>query len=318
LFLERQQARAKAGEVSNRHFSDCLKSCRLVTDYFGRFTRASALRAADFKALRETFPATWGPIKTTNEIQRIRTDFKWATESELIEHVPNFGPDFKKPSRTVTRRDQQKRQSARGGKLDFSAEEIQTLLKASDGWLHACILLGINGGMGNADCGRLSTTFLNLESGWYDLARHKTGVPRRFQLWPETVEAIRAAMMKRPIAKNDADDPLCFLTTHGKPVWWETTKETGETYMCDNITKAFTKLCLDCGVSRSGRGFYSLRRTFETVAGATKDQVAVDYAMGHFDESMAAVYRQGIDDKRLIDVGDYVHAWLFPAKPASK
>jgi integrase len=318
LFLERQQARANAGDVSNRHFSDCLKSCRLVTDHFGKFTRAASLRAADFKALREAFPSTWGPIKTTNEIQRIRTVFKWAAESELIDQLPNFGPDFKKPSRAVTRRDQQQRQAERGGKLDFSADEIQKLLKASEGWLHACILLGMNGGMGNADCGRLSTTFLNLESGWYDLARHKTGVPRRFQLWPETVEAISTAMMKRPIAKDDANDALCFLTSHGKPVWWETTKETGETYICDNITKAFTKLCATCGITRAGRGFYSLRRTFETVAGATKDQVAVDYSMGHFDESMAAVYRQGIDDQRLTDVGQYVHDWLFPKEEKKK
>ena len=118
-------------------------------------------------------------------------------------------------------------------------------------------------------------------------------------------------MMQRPIAKNDADDPLCFLTSHGKPVWWEAIKENGETYMCDNITKSFTKLCETCKITRSGRGFYSLRRTFETVAGASKDQVAVDYVMGHVDESMAAIYRQGIDDHRLVDVGQHVHKWLF-------
>lgn len=321
MFLERQQARAKSGEVSNRHFSDCLKTCKIVTDHFGKFMRAAALRAADFKVLRESFPSTWGPVKTANEIQRVRSVFKWAAESELVDRLPNFGPDFKKPSRTATRRDQQQRQAERGGKLDFSAAEVQKLLKASSGWLHACILLGINGGMGNSDCGRLSTTFLDLKSGWYDLARQKTGIPRRFRLWPETVEAIRAAMMKRPIAKNDDDDPLCFLTSHGMPIWWEVVKESGETSIRDNITAMFTKLCETCGVSRSGRGFYSLRRTFETVAGATKDQVAVDYVMGHVDESMAAVYRQGIEDQRLIDVGQHVRNWLFPKekkKPAKR
>lgn len=123
--------------------------------------------------------------------------------------------------------------------------------------------------------------------------------------------------MKRTIPKDNKHDPLCFLTSHGMPIWWEAIKETGETYTCDNITKMFTKLCIKYGVSRNGRGFYSLRRTFETVAGNSKDQVAVDYIMGHVDESMAAVYRQGIDDQRLIDVGNYVHAWLFP-KEAKK
>jgi hypothetical protein len=45
------------------------------------------------------------------------------------------------------------------------------------------------------------------------------------------------------------------------------------------------------------RDLYSLRRTFETVAGASKDQVAVDNIMGHVVESMAAVYREGIEDQ---------------------
>jgi len=311
LFLERQQRRIELGEVSRRHFTDNLRTCRLVVNHFGKFTRAASLRAADFAGFKAAFPATWGPEKSGNEIQRVRSTLKWAFESDLIPSLPNFGPDFKKPSRTVKRRDQQQRQAVRGGKLDFSADEIQKLLAASTGWLHASILLGVNGGLGNSDCGRLSTTFLDLNSGWYDLAREKTGIPRRFQLWPETIAAIWAAMTMRIIPKDESDDPLCFLTSHGKPVWWEVTKENGETFMCDNITKSFTKLCAKCGITRSQRGFYSLRRTFETVAGASKDQVAVDNVMGHVDESMAAVYRQGIDDQRLIDVGQHVHKWLY-------
>ncbi len=317
LFLERQESRAKSGEITQRHFSDCLLSCRRLVNHIGKFFRASAMRASDFKAYRSSFPDTWGPSMISGEIQRIRSAFKWAFESDLLPSMPNFGPDFRKPSKTVARRDQQQRQANRGGKLDFAAEEIQKLLQASSGWLKACILLGINGGLGNADCGRLSTTFLNLKSGWYDLPREKTGVPRRFQLWPETIKAIRSAMMQRPIPKNDADDPLCFLTSHGVPIWWQGSRENGTVYLCDNVSKAFAKLAVKCGVERADRGFYSLRRTFETVAGATKDQVAVDYIMGHVDQSMAAVYRQGIDDQRLIDVGQHVHSWLFP-KPEKK
>ena len=313
LYLARQQQRAKSGTVSSRHFSDCLRSCKLVTDHFGKFQSAAALKVADFQSFRASFPDTWGPTKVSNEISRIRSAFKWAADSELIPAMPNCGPDFRRPTKTVGRRDQQQRQAVRGGKLDFTAAEIRKLLKASSGWLHACILLGINGGMGNADCGRLSTTFLDLESGWYDLPRHKTGVDRRFQLWAETITAIRAAMSQRPIAKNDAHDKLCFITKHRTPVWWESTSEKGVTSFRDSITRAFTALCTTCDVARSQRGFYSLRRTFETVAGGSKDQVAVDVVMGHSDASMAAVYRQGIDDQRLIDVGQHVHKWLFSA-----
>lgn len=247
----------------------------------------------------------------SGETARIKAAFKWAADSELIPGIPNFGPDFKQSSGKVGRRDQLQRQVARGGKLDFSASEIQKLLKASSGWLHACILLGINGGAGNADCGRLSTTFLDLESGWYDHPRHKTGVPRKFRLWPETIAAIRAAMAERGIAKKGTDDNLCFITKRGRPVWFESMLLNGGSCFRDGIAKKITALCVECEVSRSQRGFYSLRRTFETVAGNSKDQIAVNTCMGHADHSMAAVYRQGIDEQRLIDVSNYVHRWLF-------
>ena len=121
LFLESQQSRVDAGIRTRRHFSDCLKSCRLVVDHFGKFMRAASLRTVDFKNLRAVFPATWGPTKTGNEIQRIRSVFKWGSESELIPILPNFVPDFKRPSLPAKRHDQQQRQAERGGKLSFSA-----------------------------------------------------------------------------------------------------------------------------------------------------------------------------------------------------
>ena len=317
LYLARQEARIKTGEVGRRHFSDCFQSCKLITDHFGKFQSASTLKAADFQAFRASFPATWGATKVSGEISRVKSAFKWAADSDLIPALPKFGPDFKKSSGGVTRRDQQQREAERGGKLDFTSVEVRKLLKASDGWLHACILLGVNGGLGNSDCGRLSTKFLDLKSGWYDLPRHKTGVDRRFQLWPETIKAIRAAMLERPKVKDGEHQDLCFLTKTGKPIWFESSNAKSSGFR-DSVTKAFTALCSTCGVARSQRGFYSLRRTFETVAGGSKDQVAVDVVMGHSDSSMAAVYRQGLDDQRLIDVGNFVHDWLFPPKAKKK
>ena len=53
------------------------------------------------------------------------------------------------------------------------------------------------------------------------------------------------------------------------------------------VSKEFKKLQDKLGIHRKGVGFYSLRHVFETEAGACKDQVAVDFIMGHVDPSMA-------------------------------
>ena len=42
--------------------------------------------------------------------------------------------------------------------------------------------------------------------------------------------------------------------------------------------------------------------------------MAVDYIMGHADDSMAAIYREDVFDERLKAVTDHVHNWLFPPK----
>jgi len=62
---------------------------------------------------------------------------------------------------------------------------------------------------------------------------------------------------------------------------------------------------------RKGLNFYALRHTFETIAGDSRDQVAVDHVMGHSRNDMASVYRERIDDARLKAVTDHVHSWLF-------
>ena len=65
------------------------------------------------------------------------------------------------------------------------------------------------------------------------------------------------------------------------------------------------------GVHREGIGFATLRHVFRTVDDGCRDQVAVNQIMGHADSSMAAVYRERIEDSRLRAVADFVHSWLF-------
>ena len=57
--------------------------------------------------------------------------------------------------------------------------------------------------------------------------------------------------------------------------------------------------------------FYALRHTFETIAGESRDQVAVDAIMGHSREDMASVYRERIGDDRLRAVAEHVRQWLL-------
>jgi integrase len=80
------------------------------------------------------------------------------------------------------------------------------------------------------------------------------------------------------------------------------------------ISKEFSKLAKRTGIYRSTLTFYSLRHTFETIAGDTGDQVAVDYVMGHVDSTMAGTYREHVFNPRLERIAQYVHSWLFGAE----
>lgn len=298
-------------EISPRHFSDCQGSCKRVVEHFGRRVLAGSLRAADFTSLRNSLPADWSPHKAGNEIARMKAAFRWGAASELLGGIPNFGPAFRKPNKREVRRAQQQRE-AQHGKLDFSASEAWQLVASSSGWLQACILLGLNAGFGAADCGRLRKRNIDFATRRYELPRAKTGIPRVFIIWQRTLDSMTRAMADRPVARVDNDNDLCFLSSHGRPVWWESQKGS----KCDNVGKAFMKLCKKLEIYKPGRSFYSLRRTFETVGGNAKDQVAVNLAMGHTDDSTAEIYRQGIDDQRLVDVADHVERWFLSGEPA--
>ena len=84
------------------------------------------------------------------------------------------------------------------------------------------------------------------------------------------------------------------------------------------MTQCFRTLLDQTQLHRHGIGFYALRHTFETIAGGTADQVAVDCIMGHADHTMADHYRERIDDDRLIAVVDHMRLWLWPAKKQRK
>src|SRR5262249_3164538 len=132
--------------------------------------------------------------------------------NRLIDRPVRYGQGFKRPSRKTLRLDKAKK----GAKL-FTAEEIRSLLEAAGVHLRAMLLLGINCGYGNADCGALPQRAVDLEGRRIDSPRPKTGIPRRCPLWPETVAAIRESLASRPGPKKAEHADLVFVTKYGQP-----------------------------------------------------------------------------------------------------
>lgn len=63
--------------------------------------------------------------------------------------------------------------------------------------LRAMILLGVNRGYGNTDCGTLPLSALDLKNYWINYHRPKTGITWRNPLWSETVAALEQVMVER-------------------------------------------------------------------------------------------------------------------------
>lgn len=302
-FLNAKTALLEVGELSPHTWDNYKRATDELVAHIGKTRLVADLDPQDFAALRNKLAKKWGPHRLAVTIQHIRSVFKHAFDAGLTPTPIRFGPGFKRPTKKTFRL----HRAEQGTKL-FTADELRRLIAAAGTPLKAMLLLGINCGMGNSDCGRLPVTGVNLESGWLDYPRPKTGVNRRCSLWPETVAALREALANRPKAKNEEHAGLLFITKYGLP-WAKDTPDSP-------ITKEMRKLLDQFGIN-GHRNYYTLRHTFRTIADEAKDQPAADYIMGHARDDMASVYRERISDERLKAVADHVRAWLF-AKPAAK
>jgi integrase len=300
-FLAAKESLRDSGELSPRTYTDYEDACREVCRVINNGRLLTDLRPDDFTNLRKRLAKKWGHYRVGKTVQYTRSLFKYAYDVEMIDKPLRFGPDFKRPSKKTIRL----HRASQGAKL-FTAAEIHALLAIAGPQLKAMILLGINCGFGNSDCGTLPRSAVNLDTGWLDFPRPKTGVDRRAALWPETVQAIRYALAKRPTPKSAADAEFVFITKFGKS-WAKDVADSP-------ITKEVRKLLNRAGIS-GHRNFYTLRHTFRTEADGTKDQVAVNYIMGHESEHMSTVYRERIDDERLQSVAEHVRRWLFGMGP---
>jgi integrase len=328
-FLTAKLRQREAGELGARTFDEYKRTTDYLVGTFGKTRPVGELTADDFEKLRDALAKQYGPVRLGNEIVRVRGVFKYGYDSGLFDKPVGYGPQFKKPSAGVLRRHRAKSgermleaaevrrvldalagQEVETGSTDEETGEPQAVTLQPDPALRAMVLLGINAGFGNADVGSLPLSALDMETGWVDYPRPKTGIPRRCPLWPETVQALREALTHRPEPKNPADAGVLFLEQDGRR-WVRNT----ETSLTDRLTVHFTALMKRLGIHRQGLGFYTLRHVFRTVADAARDPVAIDLIMGHTDPTMGGHYRERVEDSRLQAVAERVRQWLLGAGP---
>jgi integrase len=290
-FLNAKRKRVESGEISERTWQELLHTSKLVTLAFGRDRLVSDLRGEDFDNLRAQLAKRLGPVRLANEIQRVRSIFKFALADGLIASPVQFGASFTPPSRRIMRVSR----ADRGPRM-FKPEQCRQMVGAASDSMKAMILLGLNGGFTSRDCGTLPREAVDLKAGFIDYARPKTGVHRRVPLWPETVAALKKAMA--------TTGDLAFLTERG------TSFAKGKPGN-DPIGLTFRRLLARLKLQREGLGFATLRHVFQTVAERSRDFPAVKAVMGHVDDSISEKYREQIDDDRLRATVDCVRVWLF-------
>ena len=297
LFMESREAKADTGEITRLTYDDYFETVKHLVAVFGRTADILQLTPADFRRLRVKLAKGVGLKTLDGRIRRTRAVFNHASKNGWIEKNLNmlWGTEFNPPSKTAIRK------ASDGVERMFTAAEIRSLLEHASPQVKAMILLGINGGLGNLDVALIERD--DIANGWLVRKRSKTGVARRIPLWPETVEALDAALRVRPEHKDKSDSEKVFITRCG--VAWVRSGSFSA------LSHEFVKTMKKANVTGAGKSFYTLRHMFQTVGDETKDFVAVSAIMGHVDGSISGHYRERIDDGRLKAVTDHVRAWLL-------
>ena len=288
-FMGAKTVAFETGEINARTLKEYEAVCDIIAASIGTYRGVDALAFADFAKLRQKLsmkkngePAS--PVSFKRLLTFARMPFHFANE-ELGTSIR-----YKKALKTPAARIIREAKNAAGKRL-FTAEEIRKITAAARPEMRSIILLGINCAFGPDDCCRLPIEDLDLENGWSNFGRHKTGMARRAALWPGTIAALKEVIGER------TEGPV-FASTWNRHV----------------IGRVFKAGCMGCEIYREGiTTHYSLRRTFETVATASEvPQAVIDTVMGHAPDGadMAAVYRQTVFDDMLRKCANYVRDWV--------
>lgn len=321
VYLELRRSDIARGEITERTLLEAEKSIRRLVDIVGRDAQPSQMDPEDFATIRDKLAepvakkvfgrgggkgrsvARRSPVTVDGDIRRLRAFFSWCVDNGHLPREPFYGSGFKTSSTKV-----RKQQRKKSNRHLFYPQELRSILAKTSWRTRPLILLAINAGLSVVDIGtwkKSEAPNLDLAEVWVSMPRRKTGIDRKFVLWPETVDAIRVYLRKQKANKLEA----LFLTARRQP-WL---RESGSKRL-DALGPAFRKLREAAGLSNGA--FYDLRRTFRTIAGESLDIEATEHVMGHADgeNDMSARYRLKISDDRIRNVCFYVRNWLFDKK----
>jgi integrase len=284
-FLGPKDWALKAGDITQDTFDEYESVCDVMAAW-GKRLELKALKAADFQrlriALRQGKTKQLGLVTVKRRLNIAHMVFKSARKLGV---TVDYFDDPRLPSARSLR-------EAQNSKIRmFTSAQVREIVTAATGEIKGMVLLGINCGFGPKDRCDLPTDRVDLKNGWHNFHRIKTGVKRRCPLWPETVEALRDATNNGHVFKSGCNRR--------------------------NIAYHFRKL-VDGFYVKDVTEFYSLRRTFETIASTGGvSQAVIDAIMGHVPASddMSAVYRQKVFNEQLLHCTNHVREWYLGNLP---
>jgi integrase len=318
-FLHFAKLKVQSGRLRSRTWTEYEGYGKMLIEVIGRDFPLSAVGPATFEHIYEHLTTIHkSPASLDGDIGKVLVFFNYANQQQLTDRPIRPGPLFKRS----TRADKRKLRAQQRGRKFFEAWEIRQMLDEATPRLRAMILLGINCGFGNMDCATLPISAVDLDDGWIDYTRAKTGVQRRCPLWPETVAALRNVLACRKPPKDPQAAPLVFATKKGNS-YGPKSKDESDSPIAQIMGQLLRRLKLE----RARRGFYSLRHTFYTI-GRQRNKLGAQIIMGHADADEAASFashisdewydQQGVRglDKMLREVSEHVHDWLFTRSAA--
>ena len=268
-----------------------------MVDFLGRNVAIAGLKPSHFSRYKAELALRKNINTISNEITRARSVFIWLERAKKIPAQPDYGPDFRRASRRAIRK--YRHQQDEDKTLDAST--ILAVISELGTHYRAMAMLGINCGFGPTDCMKLTKSAVDLERGWIEFPRTKTGVDRKCPLWDETIEALDLSQRWRPKPARGAGR-LFFVRHDGAPFTESNSK----------YTRNFSRALRIVGCYTEGKSVYSMRHTLSTVAREVRDDEALKVILGHVDDSMLSEhYTHGFPDARLEAITDHVHAWLF-------